>query len=87
MTDERTPEQPVQPIAIIMPPAKASVGVVQRILPLAPTTMDEAYRCAKAFVLAGMAPESYVIKPNSAGKEVKPWEDGHIDVKPQRPAS
>lgn len=40
-------------------PVKARVGTVERIMPIACTSIEEAYRTAEMFCYAGMVPKSY----------------------------
>lgn len=49
--------------------------------PIIPTSYEDAYRMAVGFFKAGMLPDSYIIKRDSSGKEVKAWESGATDEK------
>jgi hypothetical protein len=53
-------------------PAKAHVGTVERIMPIACTNIEEAYRTAEMFCYAGMIPRSYAVdKRNERGVVIK----------------
>jgi hypothetical protein len=43
---------------------KAQVGTVERIMPIACTTIEEAYRTAMMFCRGGMVPRSFEVKGN-----------------------
>lgn len=63
-------------------PAKAEKPPIiagAEIKGIVPTTYEDAFRLAVCFFTAGMAPESYLVKRDSSGKEVKVWEAGTID--------
>lgn len=70
MADEQKPARetalPPIPAAVITPPApsvtpKMPIEASGEILAIIPRTLDEAYRLAECFVLAGMAPDSYKV--------------------------
>jgi hypothetical protein len=62
--------EPSEPQGAVMPPAaptkvavtKAHVGTVQRIMPIACTSIEEAYRTSEMFCYAGMIPRSFEVK-------------------------
>jgi hypothetical protein len=72
---EQTAVMPPQAEAKL--PAKARVGTVDRIMPIACTTIEEAYRTAEMFALAGMVPKSFAVDTRNANgvvnKGVMDW--------------
>jgi hypothetical protein len=74
--------QPVEETAAVpMPREKTPIVSGAELRAIVPTSYEDAYRMAVGFVRSGLLPESYSIKRNAQGKEVKSWEDGTFDEK------
>lgn len=70
---------PAGAIVEAQPPAesgstKAKIEATGEILPIIPTSIEDAYRMAKCFVMAGMAPNSYIVKTKERGVDVVNYE-------------
>lgn len=48
-------------------PIKSPILATGKVLSIVPQNLDEAYRLSEAFVMAGMAPKSYVVEKQDAG--------------------